>query len=449
MDPGVDYQFFTIVARNYLAHAFVLGDSLRAHHPDARFSIFLMDDPAHEYQAVIESRGFRVIYPEQIPLAHYRQFVFKYNITEASTGVKPFVFQALLEQGPEKVIYLDPDILCLAPFLEVLNALSSFAIVLTPHICSPVPKDYFPDDREFLGSGVYNLGFIALRKSVTAARFVEWWADHLKSECLLERDAGLFVDQKWIDLVPGCFDSVLIMRNPGHNVAYWNLHERYLEQDEAVYRERNSGQRVSFFHFSGFDPADLDSIYKYHIKNPFSPARSKKRLTLRERPDLLPLFQRYLQLLQMQNVKTFAAIPYAYATYNNGDLISSLERSLYLSTDDWSQSDQDPFRVGPNSFNEVCRQSGIRALTHIVHDQPKLTTVQPRIVQLIQWVLRCCQRYLGTSCYMAFAKYMRHQLLPQNQAFLLKRRLDIPVGAAKAHVRASTGSAELQRTTVE
>ncbi len=111
-------QFFTIVARNYLAYAFVLGESVKTHHPEAEFAIFLMDDADGAFASEIEARGFRVLTPAQIAIADYPAFVFKYNVTEASTAVKPFVFQTLFAGGAERVIYLDPDIRCFRRLTE-------------------------------------------------------------------------------------------------------------------------------------------------------------------------------------------------------------------------------------------------------------------------------------------------------------------------------------------
>ena len=42
---------------------------------------------------------------------------------------------------------------------------------------------------------------------------------------------GLFVDQRWVDLVPALFDDYVVMKRAGLNVAYWNLHERSIELD--------------------------------------------------------------------------------------------------------------------------------------------------------------------------------------------------------------------------
>jgi len=399
----------------------VLGDSVLRHHPDAAFSVFLMDDSDRRWQACLADRSFHVIRPEQIPLANYRQFVFQYNVTEASTGVKPSIVQYLFGNGAQKVIYLDPDTLCFRRFDEVLAALDRYCIVLTPHACSPIPEPNLPGDKGIMDSGIFNLGFIALSKSDNTANFVKWWAGHLRNECLSEPDAGLFVDQKWVDLVPACFDRVFIMRNAAYNIAYWNLHERVLEDRSGVLYEAYSGARVAFIHFSGFAVEDLNSIYKYVPRNPLSKSRHKKRHSLAERPDLDEPFCRYRQLLISAGVQRFSKLAYGYALYDNGDPISRLERSLYLSSSTWQQSDVDPFSTGRDSFWQACRRAGIRAASHApVKYSPQEVIDRYRVpMGIVQFILRCCLRVLGPQRYLEFAKYMRHQLMPCNHLFLL------------------------------
>lgn len=414
-------EFFTIIARNYLASGLVLGESVLRYHPEATFSVFLMDDPDHVWQPSLEARGFRVIYPDQIPLHDYRKFVFQYDVTEASTGVKPRVFQSILDRGVEKAIYLDPDILCFRRFDEVLAALDEYCIVLTPHTCSPVPEGLSPDEREFMTAGVYNLGFIAVRNSQETRRFVGWWGDRLARECLLERDAGLFVDQKWVDMVPACFDRVFIMRDPAYNIAYWNLHERTLEERQGDFYEARSGKRVAFVHLSGFSPGETNLVCKYVPGNPLSHSIAKKRYSLSERQDLVPLFKKYAEMLSSSKMEDFSNIPYAYSTYANGELISKLERSLYLTSPLWQEADVDPFATGPESFWQACRRAGVRASKG---QRPgaadKVVGKYRRHMRVIEFLLRLGVRVLGPDLYVAFAKYMRHQLLPQNQGFLLK-----------------------------
>ena len=80
-----------------------------------------------------------------------------------------------------------------------------------------------PGEREILLAGIYNLGFLALGGDV--CRFLDWWQERLSWDCVIAPEQGLFVDQRWMDFVPGCFDHV-ILRDPSYNVAYWNVHSR-------------------------------------------------------------------------------------------------------------------------------------------------------------------------------------------------------------------------------
>ena len=414
-------QFVTVVAQNYLAYALALGESVARFHPDAHFSIFLVDDVGRHWKLLIESRGFRAIYPEEIPLPDYRKFVFQYNVTEACTGVKPFVLQMLIERGAENVIYMDPDTLCFRRLDEIFAALGQYNIVLTPHICSPAPDDYYPGERDFLKSGIFNLGFIALRRGRTSTDFLRWWASRLALECVQEPDAGLFVDQKWMDLAPTCFDGVCILRNPAYNIAYWNLHERFLEERAGVFYESQSGIPVAFMHFSGIIPGNLEQITKYVQRNPIGWSQQKKRYTLHERPDLSGPFQKYDQLLAASDTEEFSRIPYGYAAYDNGETISQLERSLYLKSEVWRDADADPFSAQPGSFWNACRKAGVRAgsLPGSRRTAQETAKAYGLPMRFIEFALKCCLRVLGPERYLDFAKYMRHQFLPSNHGFLL------------------------------
>jgi lipopolysaccharide biosynthesis glycosyltransferase len=417
-----EIAFFTIVARNYLAYAYVLGDSVTRYHPDARFSIFIMDDISGEYRAEIAAKGFDAITPEQIQIPNYRQFVFKYNVTEASTGVKPFVMQFLLDSGARKLIYLDPDILCFRRFDEVLDALDGDSIVLTPHSTSPIGSEYFPDDHLFLSSGVYNLGFIAVRESGITRRFLDWWCERLLESCLDLTEQNLFVDQKWIDLVPAYFDEVVILKSLAYNIAYWNLHERQVSEQDGRLYVAPSGEPVAFIHFSGMVVDSDGQISKYGPRSPFT--RIKKRYSLDDRPDLVAPFKRYGELVLAAGLTRYSAIPYAFNSYSNGEQISQLERSIFYAASRWQESPVDPFAAVDGSFWQACRKAGIRGTIRkrqaAATGSSELGPKYRLVFAAIRLALRIGVRVLGPGLYAKFAKYMRQQLLLINQDFLLK-----------------------------
>ena len=103
------------------------------------------------------------------------------------------------------------------------------------HPDAPLPDDLRPNEYDILLSGAYNLGFIATNCAGETGEFLRWWQRKMRKYCYVDHYRGYFVDQKWIDLVPGMFRGVHILMDPGYNTAYWNLHSRRVEPDNGGY----------------------------------------------------------------------------------------------------------------------------------------------------------------------------------------------------------------------
>ncbi len=111
-------------------------------------------------------------------------------------------------------------------------------------------------ETSILASGIYNLGFVGVGQA--AFGFLDYWMERLRRECYVDPGNMRFVDQRWVDFVPGIFDCV-IARDPGYNVAYWNLDQvRDLTISAGSYQV--NGLPLKFFHFSGYSPDQPLSI---------------------------------------------------------------------------------------------------------------------------------------------------------------------------------------------
>jgi hypothetical protein len=133
-----------------------------------------------------------------------RSFVFRYDIMELNTAVKPFMFQHLLGMGHQTILYFDPDIQIFSRLDQILESLQDGAsFVPTPHLCAPAEGSAYPDDIGILRAGVYNLGFLGVHACPEADSILAWWGRRLQYQCLDAQDIGIFVDQKFMDLVPG------------------------------------------------------------------------------------------------------------------------------------------------------------------------------------------------------------------------------------------------------
>ncbi len=281
----------TIVAKNYLAHARCLTQSFLAQHPDGLMYVLLVDrvdgcfDPAAEQFLLLEV--------EELNIASLIDMTLRYDLLELCTAVKPFLLEFLLyTRGHRKICYLDPDIWVYRPLTEAWTLLDHHAIVLTPHLLGPLPDRSDPDELLILQCGTYNLGFIGISDHSDTRSLLAWWRNRMLWGSLSKIEAGHFVDQKWIDLTPGFYPSIAIIRHPGYNTAYWDLSNRAVTPDGNGEHSVN-GMELVFFHFSGYDPRHPKRISKY-----------QNRFTFGSHPQVRPLFDTYRDRLLEKGYET-------------------------------------------------------------------------------------------------------------------------------------------------
>lgn len=311
----------TIISKNYLAYARVLAKSFLKHN-EGRVFVLLTDSiegyfsPQKESFTLLELKELK----EKIP--HFHRFCFQYNLTELNTAVKPYFLEFLFEKYKlKKLIYFDPDIFITHPLKELFELLDRYSILLIPHITRPFKDNSKPAEIEILKAGVYNLGFIGLSNTKTLRNLLSWWKERLSYYCKMDFQNGLFVDQKWIDLIPGFFEDVFILRDESYNVAYWNLHYRnvYLKGDRFLV----NGKPLHFLHFSGFDPEDKNSISIH-----------QNRFKLDELSSMKPIFELYRKLLFLNGYNSCKNWPSIFEHFDNGIKIPEIVRKIYWELDD-------------------------------------------------------------------------------------------------------------------
>ncbi len=249
--------YCTILARNYLPAALTLSESLLRYGDGTPLTIFLID--ATDETDLPETPGVRWMHPGMLDLPERTvlELAMDYDLVEFATAVKPLVLQVLLREH-ERAAYLDPDTYVVSPMDELSPALeASHGIVLTPHYIEPPSDGSQFSEGHLLHVGFYNLGFCAVDRR--AADFLTWWWGHLSKECLHEPLAGLFVDQKWVD-VGGGFFGATSLQHRGYNISIANLHERPIARDEDGYFIAGADDRLRLFHFHSFDPRRPDEL---------------------------------------------------------------------------------------------------------------------------------------------------------------------------------------------
>lgn len=261
--PGDPFAACTIVAHNYLPFAKVLGDSFATHHPESAFYVIIVDHPLSVSSLEVEGIEFVPITDIDFGDEGFEYMATIYDVSEFATAVKPFVIHQLLAQHP-CVVYLDPDIRLFRSIDPIVAETHVAGWSLTPHTTHPMGRDGFePSESHIMQSGIYNLGYIGVTRERTD--MLVWWQERLRRDAIVQPDQHLFTDQRWIDLAVPIF-APHVERDPGYNVAYWNIDQRPLSRDGDTLIAGEEPLR--FFHFSGFDPDAPYWLSKHQIRQP-------------------------------------------------------------------------------------------------------------------------------------------------------------------------------------
>lgn len=412
---------FTIVAKNYIGLARILGSSLEKQDPDVDFYIFIADEP----------NGCEVTFPTNAIIARealsfspeeWTDMSFKYDLTAFCTAIKPACFEYLFSKGYEKAIYLDPDIYIFSSMSRIFSELDKYAILLTPHV-NRVHQNYTgerPEERG-LWEGTYNLGFCALRRCEATMELILWWKDRLKGHGFAAIYGSEFYDQKWMILVPGYYDSdiVRILRHPGINMAPWNFFERELINDGDKWLVKWRGVKdddsfpLVFIHFAGYD-------YKSMCQG----SVLRTRLDLNNYPDIEGALEDYRKALMndKEQFLKYIDLPYSYSCYENGKQIERFHRLLYSGLVRDGKMIENPFSSSAGSFfsilekRHMVQKGSINVEKYSDKTFPGYDKNKHRMNLLFKWAMRL----LGYKRYNLLVRGLYNYSKPENHTFLLE-----------------------------
>lgn len=381
-------SFATIISPNYLAYAQVLADSIALHEPGASLRVLLVDQPRPEMAPAVAESGLDVVYATELGLADFAQLAYKYDLVELNTALKPSFLKRLFAEGVDEVVYLDPDIRLYSSLQPVRQALEQAQIVLAPHALAPIMDGARPSDIDFLRTGTFNLGFLALRRGDQSLALLEWWEQRCLSFGYNDPSFGIFVDQKWMDLAPCYFDSVHVLRHRGCNAAYWNLHERPVTGTAGAYRAGTDP--LLFFHFSGVDPHEPRRLSRHqdrHVPQPGTP--------------LAELVASYCEALEAAGHRRYSQLRYSFGALRDGTAITPLMRRAAVALDDRD----DPFDPA-SPFQQTLRRAGVAGPQPAV---PAATTLNfdptERRVRWVNSLVRLMASLIGASRVAALVRY--------------------------------------------
>jgi len=384
---------FTVCSVNYITKALAMCQSVLDHNENLHLVIAVLD---RKREINFGHPRITIRWVEDLDFPNYLQSAFKYNVIELNTAVKPFIALMLIEDF-DKVVYLDPDVLVCSSINLILKELENYSTILSPHALSPYCGPGRPDDVDLLRFGSFNLGFFAVKASPHSRALLEWWHGRCQSYCFYEPSQGLGVDQKWMDLAPCFFDEVLVIKHPGINVAFWNLHERAISFENGRWQV-NKVHPLIFVHFSSYDDNDATAV-----------AKKQTRFAAGSRPDFSLVRSVYAETLQRASLLTGGFdLSYGYAAMADGSIITdSLRRFYAVQLEKDFSNIVDPFAVPGTVYSFAKRNrllaSGRPQVAHINFNENEQFSRQ---VQLINAGFKLALRLLGPARYSMLMRYL-------------------------------------------
>jgi glycosyltransferase involved in cell wall biosynthesis len=320
---------FTSITTNYLPKARVLAHSVKRHASDVSFQLVVAEPFDHSLLRPDDPFDC-ILSIDQLGIPDLQRWLFPHAVVEACTALKGLSLEKLLDTPDDAaVLYFDPDIVVTHSLDGLFDEFDAASIVLTPHGTEPEtePRAIIDNEISHMRYGVYNLGFIGVRNTKAGRKFARWWTQRLHEYCYDDIESGIFTDQRWIDLAPAFFEGVKVLRNPGYNVATWNLSHR------VVTGSINNGLRVDeqplvFYHFSGFDSGAMETMLAaYGGKSP-----------------VLQRFRKwYVRECEKMGQRDLGSRPWLYSRFDNGEAITKEHRRTYRHRKDLQMAFKDPF----------------------------------------------------------------------------------------------------------
>jgi lipopolysaccharide biosynthesis glycosyltransferase len=249
--------YCTIITGNYYAYALSLLESLKTHcKQTVTLHVFVSDesigkDFLRELRA--QHKGLFFTFKDEVNTEMAIKLDQKYHSTYMDAyrwSMKPVFMNYLLqEKGYEKVIYLDCDLFFYSNPDFIFDLLEQDRVLLSPHWrCADNPQEDWTNFYLNFQGGIYNGGFVGINSK--GNEVMNYWANLCLTLCVKDFEKGMYVDQKYLDILHSRFDGVGVLRHRGCNVATWNLADNKRSLNVSGEVMINEIYPIVFIHFT-------------------------------------------------------------------------------------------------------------------------------------------------------------------------------------------------------
>lgn len=207
------------------------------------------------------------------------------TLREYCLTIKPFLLRYILVNKPDidMIAWLDSDLCFFDSPISLYEELGNNSVLLTPNRF----PEHIREHQEKL-CGKYNAGMVIFKNNTNSLKCLTWWRERCLEWCKNYHENGKLGEQLYMDEFPKKFGGVIVSKNFGANVAYWNIEQYSIVKKANKIFIRNMFSKelpLIFYHFSGIDiyfifnkikivtmRRYLDPFAKKYIYNKYIPA---------------------------------------------------------------------------------------------------------------------------------------------------------------------------------
>lgn len=202
------------------------------------FHLLVVDSSISDLKNCVP-KGYKIYSPEDFfDQTELIELYTKYNLSQICIILKPlFITYLLKKKGFEKMVYISPDLFFLGTPSEFFNSLESFDVLVIPHFLSTGEHNQVSEwTHDIKTRGIFDLGLIGFKNTSESLDFLNWWSQQV----FYSQDPSAATEYLWEQKCIGQaiieFSGIGIFKNPGYNVAHWNLQERPLRtKNKKIY----------------------------------------------------------------------------------------------------------------------------------------------------------------------------------------------------------------------
>ena len=196
-----------------------------------------------------------------------------------------------------------------------------------------------------------------------------------------------------------------ILRDPGLNVAFWNLHERVISSHDGVWLV-NEKAPLRFFHFSSFNS-----------DNPHAIAHKQSRFAPESRPDLHEIIDSYAVQIRENGDNYYLQYEYGFNYFEDGVYVSPSLRRFYAALESRFPKGENPFCHG-SALQQFALAHGLASKKYKASPRPTFKEMEDysREARIISLILRNILRAVGPNRYFSLMRYLAYISSIRNQA---------------------------------